>query len=304
VALSAAERAWQFTTSHPQWPAEGERYRNRPGMSAGEYSDASALDNRMWAAAELLRTTGDRRYIDFFEENFPRLKLDPTGEVSYSEQGMAAVWAYLQSTHADRDPAVVAAARKALVAGADWRIRQMEANPWYAPSHPRRSLTGWGNFAHSTRAALTLLQAYALTGDRQYVEWARMTPHVQLGMNPQGLCYITGLGARSPRHPLSKLSQYSGADEPLPGLPVHGPHARLPGNWPTTRLVTAAYWPLPLEDGAAPDGGDGYPVLRRYTDSDQLPPMNEPTVAEIARVGIAFALLRDGSPYAGAASQQ
>jgi hypothetical protein len=56
-------------------------------------------------------------------------------------------------------------------------------------------------------------------------------------------------------------------------------------------MVTAAYWPAPLEDGAAADGGDGYPVLRRYTDSDQLPPMSEPTVAEIARVGIAFALL-------------
>jgi hypothetical protein len=190
------------------------------------------------------------------------------------------------------------------VAGADWRIRQMESNAWFAPSHPRRSLTGWGNFAHSTRAALTLLQAQALTGDQRYAEWAWLTPHVQLGLNPQGLCYLTGLGARSPRHPLSKLSQYSGAALPLPGLPVNGPHARLPGNWPTTRLVTAAYWPAPLEDGQGADGGDGYPVLRRYTDSDQLPPMSEPTVAEIARIGIAFGLLRGAAAPPGPAAQQ
>jgi len=273
-------------------------------MSAGEYSDPSALDNRMWAAAELLRATGEQRYLDYFEEHFPRLKLDPTGEVSYSEQGMAAVWAYLQSTHRARNPAIVAAARKAIIAGADWRIRQMESNAWFAPAHPRRSLTGWGNFAHSTRAALTLLQAYALTSDRRYLEWAWTTPNAQLGLNPQGLCYITGLGARSPRHPLSKLSQYSGAKLPLPGLPVHGPHARLPGTWPTTRLVTAAYWPAPLNDGEGADGGDGYPALRRYTDSDQLPPMSEPTVAEIARVGIAFGLLRAASAPAGLPAQQ
>jgi hypothetical protein len=304
VALAAARHAWQFVSDDPQWPAEGTRYRNRPGMHAGEYSDASALDNRMWAAAELLRTTGEPQYREFFESGFPKLKLDPTGEVTYSEQGMAAVWAYLQSNDSKRDPGIVSAARKAVIAGADWRIRQMEANAWLAPAHPRRSLTGWGNFAQSARAALTLLQAHQLTGDWRYLEWAWMTPAPELGLNPQGLSYVTGLGARSPRHPLSKLSQYSGAASPLPGLPVNGPHARLPGTWPTTRLVTAAYWPAAMDDGQGAAGGDGYPVLRRYTDSDQLPPMSEPTVAEVARVGIAFGLLRDGSSLERPRSQQ
>ena len=32
---------------------------------------------------------------------------------------------------------------------------------------------------------------------------------------------------------------------------------------------------------------------RRYTDSEYLPPMSEPTIAEIARVGMAFGLLRE-----------
>lgn len=298
AALLAATKAWTFLEQQSQWPAEGERYRNRAGMHAGEYADPSALDNRLWAAAELLRTTGEARYLAAFERDFARLKLDPTNEVTYSEQGMGAVWAYLQSNHSQRDPALVLQARRAVLAGADWRIRQMESNAWYAPAHPRRALTGWGNFAHSTRAALTLLQAYQLTGDQRYRDWAWRTPGPQLGLNPQGLTYITGLGARSPQHPLSKLSQYARAPAPLPGLPVHGPHARLPGTWPTTRLVTAAYWPAATADGEAADGGDGYPVLRRYTDSDQLPPMSEPTVAEIARIGIAFGLLRDGSTLA------
>jgi endoglucanase len=294
-ALAAAEAAWQFLETHPQWPAEGQRYKNRPGMHAGEYADSSALDNRMWAAAELLRTTGGKAYLDYFEQHFSAMKLDPTGEATYSDLGMAAVWAYLKSEDLRRNPATVGAARKAVIAGADWRIRQMEANAWQAPTHPRRSLMGWGNYAQSARAALTLLQAFDLTGDRKYLESAWVTPNSELGLNPLGISYITGLGARSPRWPLSKLSQFSGAATPLPGLPVNGPHARLPGAWPTTRLVTGAYWPLPLEDGQAVDGGDGYPVLRRYVDSDQLPPMSEPTVAEIARVGIAFGLLSDGA---------
>lgn len=119
--------------------------------------------------------------------------------------------------------------------------------------------------------------------------WAWDCPAAEFGANPLGLSFITGLGARSPRYPLSKLSQFNGDGSPLPGLPVYGPHANLPGTWPTTRAVNGGYLPAASRDG-------GYPVLRRYTDARHLPPMSEPTVAEIARIGVSLALLRDGGP--------
>jgi hypothetical protein len=43
----------------------------------------------------------------------------------------------------------------------------------------------------------------------------------------------------------------------------------------------------------AADFAEAYPVLRRYTDSDYLPPMSEPTVAEYAEAAVAYALLRN-----------
>lgn len=43
----------------------------------------------------------------------------------------------------------------------------------------------------------------------------------------------------------------------------------------------------------AEDFADAYPVLRRYTDSDRLPPMSEPTVAEYAEAAVAYAILRE-----------
>jgi hypothetical protein len=55
--------------------------------------------------------------------------------------------------------------------------------------------------------------------------------------------------------------------------------------------VNAGYLPAATRAG-------GYPVLRRYTDARHLPPMNEPTVAEVARLGVALALLRDGGTIA------
>jgi len=300
LARTAAERAWNFLDSHATWPAEGERYRNRPGISAGEYADSSALDNRLWAAAELFRLTRDARYLRYYESNADGVPLDPTGEVSYAHQAMAALWAYVRADDPRRDPALVDKAQRAIVAGADWRIRQMEAHPFRAPIHPDRGLVGWGSFGHSARAVLSLAAAHALTGREQYREWAWEAPGPQFGANPQGLCLITGLGARSPSYPLSKLSQFSGDGSPLPGLPMHGSHANLPATWPTTRAVNAGYVPAATRDA-------GYPVLRRYTDARHLPPMNEPTVAEVARVGVAMALLREGgalAPASRAAVQQ
>lgn len=72
------------------------------------------------------------------------------------------------------------------------------------------------------------------------------------------------------------------------GIPVNGPHYHLPALWPSTRAVNEAYLPAGV---AKPP--NGYPALRRYVDSDLLPPMSEPTVAEYAAVAVAFGLLSD-----------
>jgi len=287
--LEAARAAWTYLDTHPVWPAAGQVYRNPAGISAGEYPDKSVEDAITWAAAELFRTTGDARYLREYESRIDNVKLDPTGMVSFKDQGMAAIWAYLMSVSAQRNPDHISHARRTLIAGADWRLRMADAHPFRAAMHPRIELTGWGNFAHSTRAVLPLLQAYQLTGDTRYRDLAWESASVQLGSNPQGLSYITGTGARTPEHPLSKLSQYSPTGKALAGIPVNGPHYQLPGIWPSTRAVNQSYWP----ESEGVERSYSYPALRRYTDSNLLPPMSEPTIAEVAITGVSLSLLSD-----------
>jgi hypothetical protein len=294
--LEAAEAAWTFLQSHPQWPAEGQRYKNPPDVRAGDYADASARDNVLWAAAELYRTTGKTDYRDAFEQALPRVEIDPTAGVSFKDFALAALWAYLLTDDDDRDPRWVAESRAKLLAAADWRIRKANEHPFRAPTHQAIALVGWGSFAVSTRATLPLLQAYRLTGKTDYLEWAWESPHPQLGANPQSICYVTGLGARSPRFPLSKLTRRDVPGKPLAGIPVLGPHFHLPALWDEMRAVNESYLPpnqradreLQNEKGVA----HAYPALRRYTDATGLPPMSEPTVADYAQVGLAFGLLR------------
>ncbi len=304
--LKAAEAAWDFLQSHPQWPAEGERYQNPKGIRAGDYADTSALDNVLWASAELYRTTGRQVYGEAYRRRAQDLKVDPTGNVSFKDQGLAALWAYLMTDDPNGNPDLVKQAKGAFLAAADWRIREAEAHPFRAPTHHAIQWAGWGSFGRSTSSTLPLLQAYHLTGKDSYREWAWLTPQPQLGANPQGLSYITGLGALSPRFPLSLLSKTDEVAEPLRGIPVHGPHFHLPALWAEMRAVNEGYFPpdkpsIPQPKDAR-DYADAYPVLRRYTDSDALPPMSEPTIAEYAQVGVAYGLLRDerlGRPEPG-----
>ncbi|WP_200241750.1 glycoside hydrolase family 9 protein [Thiohalocapsa halophila] len=309
AALAAAEAAWDFIEAHPQWPAEGERYRNPKGMHAGEYSDASAHDNRLWAAAELLRTTGKDRYRRAYADLADDVGVDPTNPVAYDKQAMAAFWAYLMAHDepADAapsagdgedqaDPALIKQARDAVLESGRWRARMAAAHPFDAPVHHHIGFVGWGSFALSTRATLPLLQAYALSGEPSLLDWAWRSPTPQLGGNPQALCYITGFGARSPRYPLSKLAQYDAAAEPLAGIPVLGPHWHVPKVSPQMRSINAAYAPPSEPSERKPESDAGYraayPALRRFTDSDYLPHMSEPTVVDYAQVGVAYGLLK------------
>ncbi len=296
--LQAARAAWDFLDRHPQWPPEGQTYHNPKGIRAGEYPDPSALDARLWAAAELYRTTGESRYRTAYEELAAKVKVDPTGNVSFKDQGLAAYWAYLMAPWPDREPSLVAQARSALLAGADWRVRRIQEHPFLAPVHPFIGWVGWGSFAHSSRATLPLLQAFSLSGEPAYLKAAWQSVHSQLGANPQGLCYITGLGARSPRYPLSKLSQMDQVEASLGGIPVHGPHFHLPALWGAMRAVNDGYYPPERPSASQPktaaDFLHAYPVLRRYTDADLIPPMSEPTIVEYAYTAMALALLDEG----------
>lgn len=298
--LKAAESAWEFLQKSPPWPAEGEKYQNAKGVHAGEYSDSSSLDNRLWASAELYRSTGKKKYYDAFSKLFSQIDIDPTAYVSFKEQALAGCWAMLMAMQdgLSVDPDLARQLQDNILSSAEWLVRKSDENPYRAAVHQYKGFTGWGSFAQSTRAVIPLLQAYRLSGNEKYSSRAKEMANPQLGANPLSISYITGVGKRYPRHPLSKLSKFDNLDEPLAGIPVNGPHFHLPELWPSTRMVNTAYYPAEKVKSATDQGSASdedfsaaYPVLRRYVDSSLLPPMSEPTVSEYAQTAVAYALL-------------
>jgi endoglucanase len=90
-ALEAARRAWAWTERYPNVT-----FSNPPGSSPASTASKDCRDQRLWAAAELWRTTGEAQYNDFLLKNYadflpsldspPGLRLDPVASMG--------LWAY------------------------------------------------------------------------------------------------------------------------------------------------------------------------------------------------------------------
>ena len=68
---------------------------------------------------------------------------------------------------------------------------------------------------------LHIYDAWALTGDKRYLDAASEQLHYLLGRNPMGLCYVTGCGTDAVKHPHHRPSGFLGMA--MPGMLSGGP---------------------------------------------------------------------------------
>lgn len=112
--LRSAERAWQWVTANPDVT-----FRNPPGVTTGDYSDPHCDDERLWAAAELSRTTGADTYSRYFLDHYREFldTIRPVGPQSWSMVAPLALWTYALGN--GKDQTAVGAIRNQSIAAAD-----------------------------------------------------------------------------------------------------------------------------------------------------------------------------------------
>ena len=289
--LERALKAWAFLTLHPRAVPDG-GFRNPSGNTTGEYRDTEDVDNRLWAAAELYRTTGKAEFKDYFESWWSKSPAHSWGWNDWQHFYRCAYWAYMQATWPDGDAGIRGEIRKDLTRNAERVVSLTYTNPYRNGARlDVPDWIGWGAFTQSTRYAFLLLQAWSVTGDRRFRTAALLNLDAQLGAHPLSLCFITGLGSVSPSDPLHLPSVYDRAEAPVPGLPIFGPAAHLPHKEPY-------YAATQKDDNSFPycrDTLDPYPILRRFIDSHKLVPLTEFTIVHMAVCTTVFHLLRPAS---------
>jgi endoglucanase len=217
--LDAAKRAWTWVSAHPDV-----LFQNPAGVETGVYGDHSCADERLWAAAELWRTTTDTAFDRYFLEHqdAQRATIKPDEPPAWQNVAPLALWAYALASRGDA--AVQAAIRKDSLAAADAIVARTAASGY------RVSLVtmdyNWGSNGIVANYALQLLVANALRQDARYVEAARDNLYYLLGRNTFSLSWLTGVGVNPFRHPHHRPSAADTNAEPWPGLLAGGPNMK------------------------------------------------------------------------------
>jgi endoglucanase len=195
-ALDAARRAWAWTEKNPNVT-----FHNPPGIQSGEYGSDSCLDERLWAAAELARTTGEAQYSGFFLKNYAGFlpSLDsPPGE-DWKSTGSMGLWAYALSPRKDVDANVVKVIRQRTVAAAHAVVERTRANPYHVSLKADDYV--WGSNGVTAEYGMDLLIANLFQPDASFVDTARDNLHYLLGRNAFSLSWVTQVGENPYQHP-------------------------------------------------------------------------------------------------------
>jgi endoglucanase len=237
-ALEAARRAWEWTGKYPNVT-----FKNPPGISTGEYGDADCQDERLWAAAELWRTTGEAGYNDYFLKNYGGFisELDSPPGLGWANVGPLGLWTYALAKRRDADSAAAAAIRERTVAAARALVERTNANP-YRVSMVTKNYE-WGSNGTAANYGVYLLIANVFHPDRSFVDAARDNLHYLLGRNTFSLSWVTGVGQHAYQHPHHRPSA-ARQGAPWPGLLSGGPNpgrqdqvlAALPADLPPAKV--------------------------------------------------------------------
>jgi endoglucanase len=200
--LAAAESAFRWAENHP-----GSLYLANPkSVKTGAYEDSDASDEAQFAATELYVSTGNPAYK----------KEGSSGNVP-SWQNVYGLATYAKSIY---KVDFGTGAYTDLIATAD-RMVQYASKGFGVPMQSSDFV--WGSNSVAANQGVWLLQAYYLTGKKEYYNTAVRALDYLVGKNPLGMSYVTGIGTNSPQNPHHRISQADRIKAPVPGMLVGGP---------------------------------------------------------------------------------
>ncbi|MGO9324561.1 MAG: glycoside hydrolase family 9 protein [Terracidiphilus sp.] len=219
-ALDAARHAWQWTEQYPNVT-----FRNPPGITTGEYGDSNCSDERLWAAAELWRTTGEAAYHQFFLKNYAAYLpvLDSPSAENWSMMAPMALRTYVLFRRKGADAKAKEAIRNRMLTAARAIVESTADNPYHVSLKSTDFV--WGSNGIAAQYGVDLMIANVIAPNPEFVNTARDDLHYLLGRNTFSRSWVTQVGEHSVMHPHHRPSGSGEQPGPWPGLMSGGPNA-------------------------------------------------------------------------------
>ena len=228
-----ADKVWAYLSKTKE-----SVYRVDEGQESGSgpYNDTNDIQERLWMAAEMFRTTGDKKYERYLQANKAELTKAP-GFFTWDNTLALAQFAYAMAKGADAG--LQAEVKKAYMDYADMILAKI-AKDGFGCALSKDEYT-WA----STKNALTqgdmLLMAYQIEPKQAYIEGALSQIHYMFGRNSLDKSFLTGAGDNPPEHPHNRIHESTGAY--IPGLLVGGPNAVSGGDPDQTKYLESGHIP-------------------------------------------------------------
>lgn len=263
---TASINAWIWLMNNPVFKP----FTNPPSVlynMAGDYFDDDIRDDIFWACCELYTMTGDSDFHTKICEMYS--DVDLCGIQNCNVGGFGAL-SYILGRRT-KDKTVVSAIKNAFRVAAD-NIEYLSKTSGYETS---KSIKDYGiaSSLNSVCDCIKLIAAYRLLGNDDYINTAVEQFNYLLGKNPLGLCFVTGFGSNSVKHPHHRPSVCYRCDEPVPGLLVCGPNSE--------RKDEFTKWSIPMDT----------PPAKCYADNEISFSTNEPAIYYNAGLIFATALI-------------
>lgn len=229
-----AEAVWQYLEKNPK-PI----YRVDEGQEngSGPYNKDTDLEERLWLAAEMFRTTGDAKYESYLKKESKRLT-DKPSFFTWDDTLALAQFAYAKSNNADKQ--LQNKVINALISYADDICTSIKTDGFNC-SLKENEYT-WA----STKNALTkgdiLLMVYQIEPKQEYLEGALAQIHYLFGRNSLDKSFMTGVGDNPPLHPHNRIHESTGAY--VSGLVVGGPNHVIGGDPDQTEYLNSGNIPI------------------------------------------------------------
>jgi endoglucanase len=221
--LNASRKAWSWAEKNPAVMYNQDQLNKSfdPDVVTGTYGDNDVKDEFIWAAAELLITTGDRELVK-------NVNLIPDATTPLPAWPQVKLLSYYSLVRHEKtmDPSSVdfQKIKRMLLTFADGLISGVDNH--YMKTIMGRSVKdySWGSSSVAANQSIVLLQAYKISGERKYADYALSNVDYLMGRNGTGYCFVTGFGAKRVMHPHHRPSEADGVADPVPGWLSGGPN--------------------------------------------------------------------------------
>ena len=227
-ALQASLKSYDWLQTHPEFIG----FTNPKETNTGEYGDTSDLDERLWAAMELYRCTGEMHYLKDAKSLFD--SLDVTTEFGWGDVSGFAGWALLErelmpatsraeelyANGLEADFAKVY--RFAFLTEADRVLDIVHKSGYLLDLSPNEFC--WGSNMVVLNRAMLFSTAYVLDNRKAYADATVHQMDYILDVNAVDYSYITGVGTHAFCNPHNRVTEADGINDTIPGYVSGGPN--------------------------------------------------------------------------------